>query len=82
MSKGAEGGVRGPPAQQIEISGSEKCILVDPGDGFAIDNGETWGKKSINQSKEAGLASPNIVEYSKIYVVSVSASTVYFSLVS
>ena len=27
--------------KNFEISGSEKCILVDPGDGFAIDNGES-----------------------------------------
>ena len=26
--------------EKIEISGSEKCILVDLGDGFAMDNGE------------------------------------------
>ena len=26
--------------KKIEISSSEKCILVDPGDGFAMDNGE------------------------------------------
>ena len=27
----------GFPRKKIEISGSEKCILVDPGDGFAMD---------------------------------------------
>ena len=27
--------------KKIEILGSEKCILVDPGDGFAMDNGES-----------------------------------------
>ena len=26
---------------KIEISSSEKCILVDHGDGFAMDNGES-----------------------------------------
>ena len=31
----------GLPQKKIEISGSEKCILVDPGDGFAMDNGES-----------------------------------------
>ena len=36
------GGVWGAfPRKWIEISGSEKFILVDPGDGFAMDNGET-----------------------------------------
>ena len=25
----------------LKISGSEKSILVDPGDGFAMDNGES-----------------------------------------
>ena len=29
------------PQKKIEISSSEKCILVDPGDGFAMDNGES-----------------------------------------
>ena len=32
------GGVWGDSPRKI--SGSEKCILVDPGDGFAMDNGE------------------------------------------
>ena len=27
----------GLPQKNLEISGSEKCILVDPGDGFAMD---------------------------------------------
>ena len=26
----------GRPEKNLDISGSEKCILVDPGDGFAI----------------------------------------------
>ena len=30
----------GLPQKNLEISGSEKCILVDRGDGFAMDNGE------------------------------------------
>ena len=38
-SKGTEGVFGG--RKKIEISGSEKCILVDPGDGFAMDNGES-----------------------------------------
>ena len=29
------------PQKKIEILGSEKCILVDAGDGFAMDNGES-----------------------------------------
>ena len=31
----------GLPQEKIEILGSEKCILVDPGDGFAMDNDES-----------------------------------------
>ena len=31
----------GLPQKMLEISGSEKYILVDPGDGFAMDNGES-----------------------------------------
>ena len=39
--KGVEEGVWGPPPEkQNEISGSEKCILVDPGYGYAMNNGE------------------------------------------
>ena len=36
-------GCLGPdlPYKNAEISGSEKCILVDPGDGFAMENGES-----------------------------------------
>ena len=29
------------PRKKLEISGSVKCISVDPGDGFAMDNGES-----------------------------------------
>ena len=39
-SKGMKEGVWGHPTEQIEILGSEKCILVDSGDGFAMDNRE------------------------------------------
>ena len=28
-----------PTSEKNEISGSEKCILEDPGDGFAMDDG-------------------------------------------
>ena len=38
---GSRGVFGGLPQKKIEISGSEKCILVDPGDGFAMDNGES-----------------------------------------
>ena len=32
----------GLPQKKIAISGSnKKCILVDPGDGFGMDNGES-----------------------------------------
>ena len=40
ITKRRGGGVWGPPTEKIEISGFEKCILVDPRDGFAMDNGE------------------------------------------
>ena len=40
-SKCAERVFGGLPRKKFEISGSEKCILVDPGDGFAMDNGES-----------------------------------------
>ena len=36
-----EGWGGAPPEEKIEISGSEKCILVDPRDGFVMDNGES-----------------------------------------
>ena len=29
------------PRKEIEISGSERCILVDPGYCFVLDNGES-----------------------------------------
>ena len=41
LLKGAEGVFRGLPQKKFEISGFEKCILVDPGDVFAMDNGES-----------------------------------------
>ena len=31
----------GLPQKKIAISGSQKCIVVDPGDGFAMNNGES-----------------------------------------
>ena len=38
---------RGPsPENFFEISSSEKCILMDPGDGFAMDNGARESKKN------------------------------------
>ena len=46
----------GLPKKHFEISGSEKCILVDPGDGFAIDNGGSKnpsgpiGESGVNSS--------------------------------
>ena len=48
-SKGAEGGVWGPPTEKIEILGSEKFILVDSGDVFAMDNGES--KKTLRSDR-------------------------------
>ena len=45
---------RGLPLKNFEISGSEKCILVDPGDGFAMDNGES--KKNLRSDR--GIRTP------------------------
>ena len=42
----------GLPQKKIEISGSEKCILVDPGDGFAMDNGES--KNPLRSDRGSG----------------------------
>ena len=48
-SKGAKEGVWGSPTEKIEILGSEKCILVDSGDGFAMDNRES--KKPLRSDR-------------------------------
>ena len=51
LLKGVEESVWRPPAEKksFEISGSEKCILVDPGDGFAMDNGDS--KKHLRSDR-------------------------------
>ena len=49
-----KGGVWGLPQKQIEILGSEKCILVDSGDGFAMDNRES--KKTVRSDR--GVQTP------------------------
>ena len=36
-----EASLGGLPQKKIEISGFEKCILVDPIYGFVMDNGES-----------------------------------------
>ena len=57
-SKGADGVFGGLPQKKIEISGSEKCILVDPGDGFAMDNGES--KKPLRSDRGGGPEPPTL----------------------
>ena len=53
------GGVWGPPREKkIEISGSEKCILVDPGDGFAMDNRERKKPSGLIGGSGSPLPSP------------------------
>ena len=42
----------GLPQKLFEISGSEKCILMDPGEGFAMDNGES--KKLLRSDGGSG----------------------------
>ena len=48
-SKG--GGVWWPPTEKSEILGSEKCILVDSGDGFAMDNRERKNVCLVEKTK-------------------------------
>ena len=45
---------RGLPHKNFEISGSEKCISVVPGDVFAMDNGES--KKTLRSDR--GVPTP------------------------
>ena len=54
LLKGVEGVFGGLPQKMFEISGSEKCILVDPGDGYAMDNGES--KKLLRSDR--GIRKP------------------------
>ena len=44
----------GLPQKMFEISGSENCILVEPGDGFAMDNVES--KKLLRSDR--GVRTP------------------------
>ena len=58
LLKGAEGVFGGLHQKIIEISGSEKCILVDPGDGFAMDNGESKNPSGLMGGSEPPDPSP------------------------
>ena len=49
----------GPPTEKFEILGSEKCILVDSGDGFAMNNRESKGsKKPVRSDRGSGPPDP------------------------
>ena len=54
-SKGTKGLFGGLPYKKNEILGFEKCILVDSGDGFAMDNRES--KKPLRSDR--GIRTPD-----------------------
>ena len=59
----------GLPQNIFEISGSEKCIFVDPGDGFTMDNEES--KKLLGSDRGSGPPDPSPGSATVIFVSSV-----------
>ena len=51
-SEGAKEGFWRPLTEKMESLGSEKCILVDYGDGFAMDNTES--KTPLKSDRRSG----------------------------
>ena len=70
--KGAEVVFGGLPQKNFEISGSEKCILVDLGDGFAMDNGESKKILRSDRGSEPPRPSPWIRHWvSQVVVINI-----------
>ena len=73
-SKGARGGW-GFSQKKNEILGSEKCILVDFGDGFAMDNRES--KKPLRSDRGSGPPDPPPVSATVTCLVYISYDTIW-----
>ena len=56
---GAGWDVWGPPPEKIAILGSKNCIWVDPGDCFAMHNGES---KNLIEGPDPGSATAKLLK--------------------
>ena len=64
--KARRGGFGGLPQKKLKILGSGKCILVDSGDGFAMDN--RGSKKTLRSDREVRTP-PTLPLYPPLYVL-------------
>ena len=60
----------GPPPEKKNDFSSEKCILVHPGDGFAMDNGES--KKLLRSDRGVRIPSTHPLDPPLIMVLDIS----------